>query len=308
MNGRVESVNISRVRGTIKTAVEEITLTDTGIQGDAHGGHWHRQVSLLSQEDVERFALILGRPLEPGEFAENLTISGLDFTRLGILDRLRIGGTEVEITQIGKVCHGSGCAIYQQVGDCIMPRLGLFARTIKPGKIKAGDPVQYLPHELKIHVVTLSDRASAGEYEDLSGPRVRARLEEFLGETRWHPVFSRDLIPDDPEQLDQVLRSRIEDRTDLIFTTGGTGVGPRDITPEVVTALADKMIPGIMDHIRLKYGQKIPSALLSRSVAAVAGQTLIFTLPGSVKAVNEYLDEIAPLLDHLIRMLHSIGH
>jgi molybdopterin adenylyltransferase len=94
----------------------------------------------------------------------------------------------------------------------------------------------------------------------------------------------------------------------VIFTTGGTGIGPRDITPEVVTEFSDKLVPGIMDHIRMKYGQTIPNALLSRSVAAVKDKTLIYTLPGSVKAVTEYMDEILKTIDHLFKMLNGEGH
>ena len=92
----------------------------------------------------------------------------------------------------------------------------------------------------------------------------------------------------------------------MIFTTGGTGVGPRDITPDVVTELCDKFIPGIMDHIRLKFGADKPNALLSRSVAGVAGSTLIYTLPGSVRAVQEYMQEILKTLEHLILTLHGL--
>ena len=93
---------------------------------------------------------------------------------------------------------------------------------------------------------------------------------------------------------------------DMIFTTGGTGIGPRDITPEVLLTLFDKEIPGIMDAIRLKYGANRLQALISRSVAGLKGETLIFSLPGSVRAVNEYLDEITQHLNHLIMMIHHI--
>ena len=91
-----------------------------------------------------------------------------------------------------------------------------------------------------------------------------------------------------------------------MFTTGGTGVGPRDVTPDVVAALADKTIPGIMDAIRIKYGAAKPNALLSRSVAAVIRSTLVYTLPGSVRAVEEYMDEILKTLEHLIFTLHGL--
>jgi molybdenum cofactor synthesis domain-containing protein len=93
---------------------------------------------------------------------------------------------------------------------------------------------------------------------------------------------------------------------DVVFTTGSTGVGPRDIAPEVVLAMADKTIPGIMEHIRITYGRKHPNALLSRSVAAIAGRMLVYTLPGSVKAVQEYMSEIVTTLEHLLLTLHGV--
>jgi molybdenum cofactor synthesis domain-containing protein len=105
-----------------------------------------------------------------------------------------------------------------------------------------------------------------------------------------------------------VLENYIEAGTDLIITTGGTGISPRDITPETVRPILDKELPGIMEWIRNKHAEKNPNALLSRSVAGTAGQSTIFTLPGSPRAAGEYLDEIIPLLDHIILMIHGIGH
>ena len=114
------------------------------------------------------------------------------------------------------------------------------------------------------------------------------------------------ILPDDAEQLRQRLREEVDAGTDIIFTTGGTGIGPRDITPDVVTDFADKLIPGVMEQVRAKCAAKNPNAILSRSVAAVKNQTLIYTLPGSVKAVNEYTPEIMKTLEHAICMLNNL--
>jgi molybdopterin adenylyltransferase len=308
MKARLRSINISEKSGTIKTPIDEAELTLHGIKQDAHARDWHRMISLLAREDAAGFEETLGRPVADGEFAENLTLDGLDLDKLAVLDRITVGDTELEITQIGKKCHGDACAIFQEVGKCVMPKKGLFARVITPGTIRTNDPVEWLPRPLRISVITLSDRAAKGEYKDLSGPRILTMLKEHFGQTRWHLETDQLLIPDDKEVLETALLERRDQGVDIILTTGGTGVGPRDIAPDVVLKTADRIIPGVMEHIRLKHADRIPSAVLSRSVAALLGDTAVYTLPGSVKAVNEYMEEILKSMEHLIKILHGLGH
>lgn len=162
-----------------------------------------------------------------------------------------------------------------------------------------------LPGIFGIEIITLSDRAYRGEYDDLSGPRIRERVEEFFQEQQWNYELKTSLIPDDPAMLKGIIQTASRS-ADLIFTTGGTGIGPRDITVETVRPLLDKEIPGIMEFIRVKYGADKPSALLSRSIAGIAGKALIFTLPGSVKAVDEYMTEILKTLKHTILMKYGL--
>ena len=161
--GEVVSVNVSVEKGTPKRPVERVVVDESGLVGDAHAGAWHRQVSLLSQESVDRFSLQAGRPIAPGEFAENLTISGLDLAQVALLDRFRLGAAELEVTQIGKVCHGDACAIFREVGACVMPKEGIFCRVLRGGTVRPGDRLDYLPRPLQCRVITLSDRARAGE-------------------------------------------------------------------------------------------------------------------------------------------------
>lgn len=309
-NRFVISVNISREKGTSKTPEEKIELNEFGVIGDAHAGSWHRQVSLLAQEDIDRFSLLdaEGRKFLPGEFAENITTKGIDFKKVAILDKLKIGEAELEISQIGKNCHGDGCSIFVEVGKCVMPKSGVFARVIKSGSIKKNDKIEYFPRLLKIKIITLSDRASKGEYEDKSGPAIINFLKEFFEDKRWHIKYDYCLIPDDKKLLEEELNKSVTENTDIIFTTGGTGIGPKDFTPDVVEKFADTIIPGVMENIRLKFYEKVPSSLLSRSIAAVKSETLIFALPGSVKAVKDYLSEITKILEHAILMLHGLGH
>ena len=162
-----------------------------------------------------------------------------------------------------------------------------------------------LPEKFEILIITLSDRAHRGEYEDLSGPRIREILSEYLSTLNWKYSVNLTLIPDDAEILRELLKSA-DCVYNIIITTGGTGIGPRDITVETVTPLLTKEIPGIMEFIRIKYGTEKPNALLSRGVAGIIGKSLIYTLPGSVRAVDEYMTEILKTLNHTVYMQYGI--
>ena len=139
----VVAVCISERKGTQKHQVPEIQLKiDHGIVGDAHAGNWHRQVSLLAQESVEKMKAVLP-DIPVGAFAENILTEGLTLYTLPVGTRLRVGEVLLEVTQIGKECHAH-CAIRQQVGDCVMPREGIFTIVLEEGTIRAGDTITVL--------------------------------------------------------------------------------------------------------------------------------------------------------------------
>jgi molybdopterin adenylyltransferase len=305
-NPKVISVNISEKKGTIKHPVEEITITETGVMDDAHAGDWHRQVSMLAMESVEKFSKEAKRKINFGEFAENITTQGIDLPKCHIFDRFRIGETELELTQIGKECHGTACAIFKEVGNCVMPKEGIFCRVLKTGKIKSNDQIVYVPKIVHVFIITLSDRASSGIYKDLSGPKINELVKSFFSAANQRFEIHNVLIPDDADALQKLLIQQKNDHADFIFTTGGTGIGERDITVETVSNMLDKQLPGIMELIRVKYGMEKPNALLSRGVAGTMGKTIVYTLPGSVKAVTEYMSEITKTMDHTLFMLHGI--
>ncbi|NTW71608.1 MAG: MOSC domain-containing protein [Eubacteriaceae bacterium] len=141
---KVTAVNISDRKGVIKhpIPVGEFVV-DFGIKGDAHGGNWHRQVSLLGQESIDKMTAMGVEGLDPGKFAENLTTEGIELFTLPVGTKMDINGVLLEVTQIGKECH-IGCAIKNQVGDCIMPREGIFVKVLKGGEIKAGDEIKLI--------------------------------------------------------------------------------------------------------------------------------------------------------------------
>lgn len=302
--GRIEAICVSERKGTGKTAVECATLKkEWGILGDAHGGSWHRQVSLLSLERIEEFRA-RGARVEFGAFGENLVVSGFDLRKLPVGTLLRVGTTLLEVTQIGKECH-SHCAIYHAVGDCIMPREGIFARVLEGGEIHAGEPVETEAREeafpWQAAVITLSDKGAAGEREDKSGPVIAERLEK-----NGYQVVERILMADDQEALEKTLKRLADQRQpDLILTTGGTGFSPRDVTPEATKAVAERDAPGIAEAIRTASMRITPHAMFSRAVAVIRGKTLIINLPGSPKACNEAMDVFLDALPHALGLLRN---
>jgi molybdenum cofactor synthesis domain-containing protein len=303
---RIVSVNISEKKGTIKEPVDAIALNNLGIFGDAHAGKWHRQVSLLGVESLEKMKIPLSRKVSYGEFAENITTEGFPLYDMKPLDRLICGDVVLEVTQIGKKCHGTGCAIFKETGDCVMPKEGIFCRVLHGGTLKAGDVLQYVPRVLKIHIITMSDRAADGVYEDKSGPLLKQLAISYFKANGRNVAISNTIMPDEERPLTLLIKQCIQDKIDIIFTTGGTGIGPRDITPDAIRPLLDKEITGIMELIRVKYGAEKPNALISRGIAGVAGQSLIYVLPGSPKAIKEYTDEIFKTIEHSLRMLYNI--
>lgn len=142
--GQIKAISISKKKGTKKTNVPQAQVkVDLGIVGDAHAGNWHRQISLLAIESIDKM-IAKGANVSPGDFAENITTEGIEVAKLPIGCKLKVAGTiELEVTQIGKECH-SRCEIFQQVGDCIMPREGVFAKVIKAGIIKVGDTIEVI--------------------------------------------------------------------------------------------------------------------------------------------------------------------
>lgn len=143
MKGRIVAISVSEEKGVQKTNCNEATLVENhGIEGDAHAGKWHRQVSLLALESIEKMRA-KGLEVNPGAFGENIATENVDLIGLEVGERLAIGEARIEITQKGKECLNP-CAIYEQVGDCVMPREGVFARVLKGGVVRVGDPVERL--------------------------------------------------------------------------------------------------------------------------------------------------------------------
>jgi molybdenum cofactor synthesis domain-containing protein len=302
--GKIRAICVSEARGTEKHPVDSASFAvDWGIEGDAHAGHWHRQVSLLSADKVEEFNA-RGAAVLPGAFGENLLVEGVDFRALPVGTLLQCGEVLLEITQIGKECH-SHCEIYKRVGDCIMPREGVFARVLRPGTIRVGDEMQIAaretPRPWQAAVITLSDKGARGEREDRSGPAVAERLR-----ASGYEVVEQLLLADEPQALKrELIRLADQRQLDLILTTGGTGFGLRDQTPEATLAVATRNAPGIAEAIRAESMKITPRAMLSRAVSVIRGKTLIVNLPGSPKACMESMDVFLDVIPHALGLLRG---
>jgi molybdopterin adenylyltransferase len=302
--GRVLHVCTSPKKGQ-KTAQESISLVrGHGVEGDAHVGTWHRQVSLLAEEQIDLMRA-KGLELEPGAFGENIVTSGLDPSELELGRRFRAGSqTVLQVTQIGKECH-TRCEIFYKAGDCIMPRFGVFARVCRGGALRPDDALRTDPELDKVRyaVVTLSDRGAAGKREDTSGALICELLEGSLAGQLVHKTVLRD---DRPAIERTLVRLCDEELCDLIITTGGTGLSPRDVTPEATAAVMDREIPGMAEAMRAVGLTHTPRAMLSRGICAMRSTALIINLSGSPKAVKEQLEVLLPALPHAVQTASGI--
>lgn len=299
--GTVEAVCLSEAKGTPKKQVPSIHLVPNhGVEGDAHAGPWYRQVSLLAVEAVEA-QREKGIPAVPGLFAENITTRGMDPTSLPVGTRLKVGESAlIEITQIGKTCH-TGCAIFRQTGDCIMPRKGVFAKVLSEGTVRPGDPLE-LYTRFRVAILTASDRCSRGEREDLTAPALRETVSS-IGD-----VIEYEVVPDEKDVISNTLVKWCDGplSIDLILTTGGTGFAQRDVTPEATAAVVEKLVPGIPELMRAKGMLLTPKACLSRGIAGIRGKTLILNLPGSPKGARENLEAVLEALPHGLMILRGV--
>lgn len=300
-NIEVLAVCISEKKGTEKKEVEKIILKeDWGIEGDAHAGKWHRQVSLLAFEKIDAFRK-KGAEVDFGAFGENIIVGGVDLRSLPVGTVLEIGEARLRVTQIGKECH-SHCNIYKKMGDCIMPREGIFAEVLKGGVVQKGESIKVIEKEegpYRVGIITVSDRASKGEYEDKSGLVIKELVEAAGME-----VVDYIIVPDEKSQIAKKLLHFSDQRqVDLVFTTGGTGFSKRDVTPEATKQVVEREVPGIGEALRAYSLTITPKAMLSRQTAGIRGNTLIINLPGSPKACKENIEYILTPLKHGLGIL-----
>lgn len=302
VSGKIGVISVSDRKGVRKTNVNSAELKIShGITGDAHAGDWHRQVSLLAQESIDKM-VAQGLKVKSGDFAENITTVGIDLLSLPVGSKLNIGEGSLIISQIGKVCHHR-CAIYHQAGDCVMPREGIFGIVEKEAKINVGDSVSAEEKDgISVGVITLSDRASAGVYEDKTGPALVELIEKELKTS----FIRKEIIADEQKRLEMMLTDFADtQKLDLIITNGSTGVSPRDIAPEAILNVIERRLPGFEEAMRYGSLQKTVMAVISRAVCGIRGNSLIISVPGSPKAAVENLGFVIKAITHTVEKIHG---
>lgn len=302
ITAQISAICTSKVKGTSKKFVEEAEfIEEWGIKDDAHSGSWHRQISLLSKEKIDKFNE-RGANVEYGAFGENLVVDNYDLNKLPVGTIIEVGNSIVlRVTQIGKKCH-SGCDIAQRMGECIMPTNGIFARVLKGGKAKVGDSIRIFQGH-RTAIITLSDKAYNKERIDTSSDVIYKIMIDNSYE-----IVSKTILPDEKDLLENLLKEICDSKkAELILTTGGTGLSPRDNTPEATKEVIDKEVPGISEAIRYQTMKYTNRAMLTRGVSGTRKNTLIINLSGSPKAVEEQLNSVIGPLKHGIDTLSGLS-
>ena len=300
--GKIQAISVSDRKGVIKENVDAaFSENDFGIKGDAHAGKWHRQVSLLALESVKKMQE-KGLKVKSGDFAENITTEGIDLLSFPVGTKLQIGSIELIISQIGKVCHHK-CAVYYHAGECVMPKEGISGVARGNGELHVGDEIKNLGKDgYSVGIITLSDRASKGEYEDLTGPAV----EKYISENLKTSFIRKEIIADDKDKLNITLKDFADiQMLDLIITNGSTGISPRDIAPDVTIEVIEKRLSGFEEVMRAESFKITVNSIVSRAVCGTRKNSLIINLPGSPKGAVENLSFIMPVIEHTIKKLQG---
>ncbi|MFH1434498.1 MAG: molybdenum cofactor synthesis domain-containing protein, partial [Pseudomonadota bacterium] len=285
--GKIAAICMSESKHVEKQEVAGARVKkDFGLEGDAHAGPGHRQVSIIDAGQVRLAAEKYGE-IKSGAFGENFVVVGIDLQKVGMGSKIRLGdGVLVEVTQIGKVCHDR-CAIYEKVGECPMSSEGVFGRVLEGGDVKKGDAavVEKLVGRgaPQCAVVVVSDRCHRGETKDTAGELLCG----ILDESGFH-AFEKVIVPDEKAKIAEALKFLCDERgADIVFTAGGTGMALRDVTPEATAEVIERDVPGISEALRMLTMAKAPRSILSRGVSGIRGRTLVINFPGSEKAVAE---------------------
>lgn len=300
---KVVSINISQKKGEIKIPIHKGEfIKGYGLKEDSHAGKWHRQVSLLAQESIDFMKGKSDINLNFGDFAENITTSGITLHKLPVGTLMQVGECLLKVSQIGKECH-HGCNIMQKVGSCIMPTQGIFATVEQGGIIKEDDEIKILsvPKEsvFTYAVIIVSDKGSQGLRQD----GCKDKIVEILEKELVYEMVDYVIVADEVEEIKSAIEKNIKNNVSLILTSGGTGFAQRDVTPEATKALIERETPGISEYIRAKSLEKTNRAILSRAVSGISQNSLIINLPGSPIAVKESLDFIIDPLKHGLEIL-----
>ena len=293
MSGIVRGICLSEQKGSAKRSVGAAELVaGFGMAGDAHGGRWHRQVRMLDHGDFGRVRERLAE-LRFGAFGENLIVEGVDCGALGLGSQLWLGAKAlIRISQIGKVCH-TRCAIFEAMGDCIMPRRGLFGRVLEGGMLAVGDAVEVtvLVARERFQAVILT----AGGGDESAGATVAAVLEDGLGAH----IYASEAGPGEHEAMAARVRHYCDGHSiDLVVMVGEGGAAAA-----AGRSVAEKL-PRRLDEA-MGRGCESDRAIVSDVVSGMCGRTLIINIPGSARAARERVEAVLPALERGLRELRG---
>ncbi len=295
---KVVAVSISKKKGTRKSNINKAKFrAEFGIIGDAHAGNWHRQVSFLAEESIERMKR-LGLSVKSGDFAENITTKGIDLHKLKVGDKLIINDVVFIISQKGKICHHK-CAIYHMAGDCIMPKEGIFAIVKNDGIVSAGDKIFYEEKSgFSVAVITLADKRRRGEKEDALGLKIKEYIESGL-----ETSFVRcEMIPNERENLERVLVDFCDlQQFDLIITNSSNGASSGRIVKDVIGKVIEKELPDFGGAERMSSFYKTHHAIVSGVLIGTRGDSLIVGLTGSLTGAIESFELIFGSIPHVMK-------
>ncbi len=279
----IVSVNISEQKGTVKHPVPEIVFTEKGIQDDAHSGEWHRQVSLLGTDSIKKFSTQAKRKVGYGEFAENITTEGMKVYNAQILDRFVNENNVLEVTQIGKKCHGAGCNIYQEVGNCVMPKEGIFCRVIKGNKLKPGDKLKYLPHIFKIAIISTGKQNEENSLKNL--------LYNFFNEKNRKTEVILEYCNNN--NINDCITKFATNNYDAIFVQTSTEKKADSMQLMPVT---DNNKAGFIEKMKKRNKLQNIHEYVYTSLSEIRETTLVFNIPQDTEKAKIYANEIKNIL------------
>lgn len=301
---KIKALSISDGTTKANSLVQSLELHPLGIKGDSHAGANGRQICLLSQFDIDSYSQKTGLKISKGELGENIIVNNFNTEDVLPLDTFFTNEISFVVTQKGSKCKDKACT---SETDSPMHAKSIFGKVMTNGILNKHDVLYYKPYVYKFNVITISDRAYNGDYADKSGPAIFNAIKDYFKVSPRKTEITSTIVPDEVEAIQAAIK-KATSSADFIFTTGGTGISTRDVTPEALSPLFDKNISSIMEYVKFKYAPQFPNALLSRSIAGTIDQTAVYAMPGSPKAVLEYMDEILPTLDHTLRMLKGVDN
>jgi len=288
MVGKVVAVCKSVHKGEQKVNIGKAQLIQNfGMDGDAHAGPWDNHIRLLAQESIHK-AFKRGLKVGPGDFSEHITTRGIELTNLSVGTKLKIGEVVLEITQKGKVCPGR-CNIFNLIGDCIMPKEGVYAKVLEGGMVTVGSEIKIML-DAKIGIIYA---AKASRDENPISNILSVNL------NRWGVKASQNIVKaKDRNSLKSSIEEMCEDGVDIILIVGGVGVSSEDFAPEVLIESIERELPGVANNVRENLLDE-EDLIIFRGRAGIKDRTIIVNLPDNKRVLGEDLFELLIMLDKI---------